>query len=56
MAWTILPGWLGVASIAMQTKSEMNAAKTVTSRGGKKTKSNKNKQNKRPNKTRRTFH
>ena len=36
MAWTILPGWLGAASIAMQTKSEMNAAKAVTSRGGKK--------------------
>ena len=56
MAWTILPGWLGTASIAMQTKSEMNAQQAAISRGGKKNKSNKNKQNKRRNKTRRTSH
>lgn len=56
MAWTILPGWLGAASIAMQTKSEMNARQAAASRGGKKNKSNKNKQNKRSNKTRRTLH
>jgi len=27
MAWTILPGWLGTASIAMQVKNEYNKSK-----------------------------
>jgi hypothetical protein len=52
MAWTILPGWLGAASIAYQTKREMNAA--AVTRGGKKNKTIKNKKNKRSNKTRRS--
>jgi hypothetical protein len=40
MAWTILPGWLGAASIAYQTKREMNTA--AVTRGGKKNKTIKN--------------
>jgi hypothetical protein len=53
MAWTILPGWLGAASLAYQTKREMNAS--AVARGGKKNKSIKNK-NKRRNTTRRANH
>ena len=57
MAWTILPGWLGAASIAYQTKREMEAQQAAPLvRGGKKNRSNKNKKNKRRNATRRVNH